>query len=94
VAEENYNHRVIITNREQVVVEGVIHVEKFDDEEIILETDLGMMALRGEELHIKQLSLEQGQLMVDGVVKMVDYLEDGGRVGKGKRKRFIDRIFG
>ncbi|MDP3488374.1 MAG: sporulation protein YabP [Bacillota bacterium] len=94
MVEENYNHRVIITNREQVVVEGVIHVDKFDDEEIVLETDLGMMALRGEDLHIKQLSLESGQLMVEGVVKTVEYLEDGGRVGKGKGKGFFDRIFG
>jgi len=94
MVDENYNHRVIITNREQVVVEGVIHVEKFDDEEIILETDLGMMALRGEELHIKQLSLEQGQLVVDGVVKTVDYLEEGGRMGKGKGRGLLDRIFG
>lgn len=93
MVEENYNHRVIITNREQVVVEGVIHVDKFDDEEIVLETDLGMMALRGEDLHIKQLSLESGQLVVEGVVKTVEYLEDGGRVGKGKGKGFFDRIF-
>lgn len=93
MVDENYNHRVIVTNREQVVVEGVIHVEKFDDEEIVLETDLGMMALRGEEMHIKQLSLEQGQLVVDGVVKSIEYLEDGGRMGKGK-KGFFDRIFG
>lgn len=94
MVEENYNHQVVITNREQVVVEGVIHVEKFDDEEIILETDLGMMSLRGEELHIKQLSLDQGQLIVDGVVKTVDYLEDGGRARKGKGKGLLDRIFG
>ncbi|KAF0195628.1 MAG: sporulation protein YabP [Bacillota bacterium] len=94
MVEENYNHRVTITNREQVVVEGVIHVDKFDDEEIVLETDLGMMALRGEDLHIKQLSLESGQLTVEGVVKTVEYLEEGGRVGKGKGKGFFDRIFG
>lgn len=94
MVEENYNHRVTITNREQVVVEGVIHVEKFDDEEIVLETDLGMMALRGEDLHIKQLSLESGQLVVEGVVRTVEYLEDGGRVGKGKGKGFFGSIFG
>jgi len=93
MTEENYNHRVIVTNREQVVVEGVIHVDKFDDEEIVLETDLGMMALRGEDLHIKQLSLESGELVVEGIVRIVEYLEDGGRVGKGKGKGFFDRIF-
>lgn len=93
MAEENYNHRVIVTNREQVMVEGVIHVDKFDDEEIVLETDLGMMALRGEDLHIKQLSLESGELVVEGIVRIVEYLEDGGRIGKGKGKGFFDRIF-
>lgn len=88
-------HRIVITNREQVALEGVIHVDSFDDREIILETELGMMAIRGEDLHIKQLSLDDGQLSVEGVVKAVDYLE-GSIVGAGKNrnKGFFNRIFG
>ncbi len=88
-------HRIVITNREQVTLEGVIHVDSFDDQEIILETELGMMAIRGEDLHIKQLSLDEGQLSVEGVVKAVDYLEGGlGAAGKNRNKGFFNRVFG
>jgi sporulation protein YabP len=88
---ERLDHRVVVTNREDVLVEGVINVEKFDDLEIILETDMGILAIRGEELHIEQLSLEQGHLAVKGVIKTVDYIEDGGRVARGKG--WFERFF-
>ena len=88
---DRLDHRVIVTNREDLLVEGVINVEKFDDLEIVLETDTGILAIRGEELHIEQLSLEQGHLAVKGVIKTVDYIEDGGRAAKGKG--WIDRFF-
>lgn len=91
---EQHLHRIVITSREQATVEGVIHVDSFDDQEIILETDLGMMGIRGEDLHIKQLSLDEGYLSIEGVIKTVDYLEDGMvSSGRGKRKGLFDRLF-
>lgn len=91
---EHEQHRIVVTNREQATVEGVIHVDSFDDREIILETDLGMMGIRGEDLHIKQLSLDEGYLSIEGIIKTVDYLEDGMvGAGKGKRKSLMDRLF-
>ena len=88
---ENMEHSVMITNREVVVVEGVVSVEKFDEQEIVLETDMGVMAIRGEELHVEQLSLERGHLTVKGLVRSVDYIEDGGRMMR--RKGFMERLF-
>ncbi len=46
-------HRLIIADREQVEVEGVLHVESFDDREITLGTILGTLTLRGEDLNIR-----------------------------------------
>ncbi|MGI6359344.1 MAG: sporulation protein YabP [Bacillota bacterium] len=94
MGQEQHSHRIIVINREQASVEGVIHVDSFDDREVILETDLGMMSIQGEDLHIKQLSLEEGLLSIEGVVKTVDYLEDG-LIGsaRGKRKSIFDRLF-
>jgi|LSQX01.1.fsa_nt_gb sporulation protein YabP len=93
-SQEQCLHRIVITNREQVALEGVIHVDSFDDQEIILETELGMMAIRGDDLHIKQLSLDNGQLSVEGVVRAVDYLEGGlTGAGKSRKKGFINRLF-
>ncbi|NLY54459.1 MAG: sporulation protein YabP [Firmicutes bacterium] len=93
---EQYLHRVVVTNREHAQVEGVMRVDSFDDREIILETELGMMAIRGEELHIKELSLDEGHLRIEGIVKSLDYLEDGIVIGGGKSrsKGLLNRLFG
>ncbi len=63
--EERYSHnagehQLTIVGRRKMELTGVIHVESFDNEEIILETELGLLAIRGEDLHIKQLTLEEG----------------------------------
>lgn len=87
-------HKVTVINREHIEIFGVLHVDSFDDEEIILETDLGLLALRGEELHIKQLNLDEGHLQVEGIIKNMDYLEDVGLEGLRKKSRgVLSRIF-
>jgi len=85
--EHNYQksssqHRLIILNRESMDVTGVLHVDSFDDEEVILETEQGILAIRGEELHIKQLNLEKGELAIEGLILELAYSDD---------KRFRDR---
>lgn len=78
-------HVVTITNREQVSVGGVIHVDSFDDQEIVVDTDLGTLNLKGEDLHIKQLNLDDGYLEIEGVVNSVSYsLRPKGRGAKAK----------
>jgi sporulation protein YabP len=84
-------HVVTITNREQVSIGGVIHVDSFDDQEIIVDTDLGTLNLKGEDLHIKQLSLDEGYLEVEGVVNSVAY--SIRPKGRGERaKSLLERI--
>lgn len=78
-------HVVTITNREQVAVDGVIHVDSFDDQEIIVDTDLGSLSLKGEDLHIKQLNLDDGYLEVEGVINSATYsINPRSRANKGK----------
>jgi len=84
-------HVVTISNREQVSIDGVIHVDSFDDQEIVLDTDLGTLSLKGEDLHIKQLNLDNGYLEVEGVVNSVTYsLRSQGR--GAKTKGLLERI--
>lgn len=70
--------------RESLSVEGVINVESFDDQEVIVETDLGVMHVRGEDLHIKELNLTSGSLLVSGFIKGIEYMGDGPRKKGGK----------
>lgn len=91
MAENRY--QIIMTNREHIVVEGVEHVASFDEEEIVLETKLGLLVLKGENLHIIQLNLEEGNLIVEGLCKAVDFTDDKAARGlRGKGKSFINRL--
>lgn len=90
---ESIPHSLQIINREQVMVQGVVAVESFDDEEIILETDMGTLTLRGEELHIKQLDLEAGRFAVEGLVIACTYASPRPRPGRSVRNRgFLERL--
>ncbi len=86
-------HTLHIVNREQLTIQGVLSVESFDDQEILLETDLGSLTIRGEDLHIKQLDLESGRFAVEGYVSQLIYStprQRAGRVTKGKG--FLERL--
>lgn len=86
-------YQIIMTNREHIVIEGVEHVASFDEEEIILETKTGLLLLKGENLHIIQLNLEEGNLIVEGLIKAVDFTEEKVARGfKGRGKSFLNRL--
>jgi sporulation protein YabP len=84
-------HRLAIENREHTEVTGVIHVDSFDDEEVIMETELGLLAVRGENLHIKHLNLEQGEVTIDGYVLEIAYAEE--KRSRGRGKNILERLF-
>jgi len=85
-------HKLVIDNREKIEIYGVLHVDSFDDREIILETEQGLLAMRGEELHIKNLNLEQGELTVEGFFLELAYSEMKG-LRKDRGKSFFERLF-
>lgn len=86
-------HVLQISNREQVTVQGVIEVDSFDDQEIVLSTELGTLTLRGEELHIKQLDLASGRFAVEGVIHAALYSAARGRSARGaKGKGLFERL--
>jgi sporulation protein YabP len=70
-------------NRKLLEISGVRNVESFDSEEFLLETDLGYLTIRGSNLHIKNLSLEQGLVAIEGMVNELAYV-DGSAQGKSK----------
>lgn len=86
-------HRLIVDNREKVEIFGVLNVDSFDDQEIILETEQGLLAMRGEDLHINHLNLEQGELVVEGYLLELAYSEERGFRRKDRGKSFLERLF-
>lgn len=83
-------HQLALKGRESLNVDGVVNVESFDEKEIVLETDEGVLLVRGEELHIKELNLDTGSLAVDGFITSLEYAED--KLAK-KAGGFLSRVF-
>ncbi|MDF9409221.1 MAG: Spore protein YabP [Pelotomaculum sp. PtaB.Bin013] len=86
---EQAGHSVAINGRKQLTMEGVQHVDSFNESEIILETNMGMVILKGDGMHITQLNLETGSIEAEGFFASLQYVEGKG---KGKGKRFLGRI--
>lgn len=70
-------HHLVLEQRERLVISGVEEVARFDEETIILTTTMGELEIQGEELHIEKLSLEGGELHVDGNVSALIYTAEG-----------------
>ncbi|WP_442602089.1 sporulation protein YabP [Paenibacillus sp. KN14-4R] len=62
-------------NRKLLEISGVLNVESFDSEEFLLETDCGYLMIKGQNLHIKNLNLEQGLVAIEGFVHDLSYVD-------------------
>lgn len=69
------NHKLVVNNRKTSLVTGVIDVLSFDLNEILLETQQGMMMVKGTDLHVNSLSLEKGEVDLSGNIDSVSYSE-------------------
>ncbi|HIT02661.1 MAG TPA: sporulation protein YabP [Firmicutes bacterium] len=76
-------HHVTLEERRSLTVSGVEDVERFDESTIVLSTSRGTMVVSGENLHIEKLSLDGGDLKVEGEIDAITYEDDqaGGRGG-------------
>lgn len=68
-------HTLMLDGRARAKLTGVTAVSCFNDREIVLETSEGEVALLGENLHIEQLNLDDGQLDVTGEIAGIEYSE-------------------
>ena len=71
----NLNHKIVVTSRKTALITGVLDVLSFDPGEVLLETELGMLMLKGEELHVNRLNLEKGEVDIDGRTDSFVYSE-------------------
>ena len=81
-------HKLTLNQRQQLSMTGVSEVVSFDDTAVVLHTNLGTLTIHGRDLQLKNLSLEGGQVAVDGTVCALVYEEP--RPGGG----WMRRLFG
>lgn len=84
-------HIIKINNRSNMELNGVNNVNTFDEEEIILETTLGSLFIKGENLHITLLNLEENKVALEGEINSLEYKAPGVDI-KTKSKNVISRL--
>ena len=84
-------HKISLNNRLSGSMTGVREVISFDCGEIILDTEQGIMLIKGEELHVTRLSLDKGEVEITGRIDGIMYTETDDK--KRDRGSFLARLF-
>ncbi len=86
----NVVQNIVLENRERLNITGVLDVLSFDDQIVILETELGLLTVKGENLRINKLSLDTSEVTIEGAISQLMYSEkDNIEKGGG----FLNKIF-
>lgn len=80
---------IIMENREKVSVTGVIDIHSFDDELVIAQTDLGILTIKGDDLKMNKLNLENNELIIEGKIIAVAYSD----INNAKKTGFMNKLF-
>lgn len=76
-------HSITMQGREKLRATGIEDVESFDDDKIIAYTDEGQMEVKGAGLRINRLSVEEGELEIEGIIDSIEYSDSHRNSGGG-----------
>lgn len=89
--ESSFNHGISISERKNIMITGVKKIDSFDNEEFIMETTLGYLVIKGEELEIIKLDTYQGNVSIKGKIDALTYLESNTK--KEKENTLLNKLF-
>lgn len=87
----NTFQNIVLENREKMNVTGIVDVLSFDDQIIIIETELGLLTIKGEDLKINKLSIDTSDFIVEGRINSLTYSNTD--TGMPKSKNILSKIF-
>lgn len=84
-------HRLELKDRERGSITGLQEVVSFDEKQIVLDTDLGLLTVKGNKLHVSRLTLEKGEVEIDGTIDSLTYSSNESLRKSGRS--FWGRLF-
>lgn len=84
------SHRLILENRQNGTITGVLDVTSFDEKEILVHTQAGKLVIKGEQLHVKRLNLEKGEVDIEGKTHSLTYLS---KTPEKQEETLLRRLF-
>lgn len=86
--EKGANHKLLMEDRCRLTIGGVENVESFSDCVVILDTSMGRLAVKGENLHVNKLDVGGGDFSLDGKINSLEYQKKSGKKGG-----FMENLF-
>ncbi len=86
---EKQTHEIKLKERQVFLATGIVHVDNYDEKEVSMQTTYGMLKIKGEELTIESLNLNDGVLELKGQIDELIYFQQQGKKAKG----IMQRIF-
>ena len=87
----NIIQNLILENREKLTITGVLDVLSFDDQIVIVDTQLGLLTIKGEDLRINKLSLDSSEVIIEGEIYNLGYSENNAN--KNSSTTLLGKIF-
>ena len=87
----NYSHGINLVERKNLIITGVKKIENFDTEQFLLETSMGFVIVKGEDLELIKLDTLQGNVSIKGTVNSISYAEENSK--KDKEDSIFSRLF-
>jgi sporulation protein YabP len=84
-------HKLNINARKSAMITGVNDVLSFDSGEVLLQTELGVLMIRGNDLHVNRLTLEKGEVDIDGKIDSLTYSDTTNYAKSGEH--LLGRLF-
>ncbi len=88
-AQVNVLQNVILENRKKLTMTGIKDVLSFDDEVVVVDSELGLINIKGIDLKVNKISVESGDVVVEGNVRAIEYSDKEF----GPKQGFMSRIF-
>ncbi|MBQ9011078.1 MAG: sporulation protein YabP [Bacilli bacterium] len=83
-------HAITINERKSIIITGVKKIDNFDEEEFFLETTMGNLIIKGEDLEIVKLDTYQGNVTIKGTVNSLNYTDEGKKI---KENSIFNKLF-
>ncbi len=87
----NVVQNIILENREKLTITGVSDVLSFDDQIVIVETQLGLLTIKGEDLRINKLSIDSSEVIIEGEIFNLGYSDND--ITKKNNVSILGKIF-
>lgn len=88
IEEKLQGHKISMDNRSCLSVTGVENVDGFSENTVTLDTNMGRLVIKGENLHINKLDVTDGNFSLDGKVNSLEYMKKSGKKGG-----FLENLF-